>query len=393
MSDITRLAALFGAGMFLALPLNGNGQTNTYQFIPTFALGSDDESASGVIYTTDPDFWTDGGTPTSGSYFHVADANVTVDLSLTNGLYGSLYDGVDVLAGNTELGVGNEFSMSGAIIPTLAPPFQPGQSWTYSPFQSGLTYNGYGYWQYVGNYAPSINSQPTNLIVSALTVAQFSVKGFGTPPLAFQWQLNGTNILGATNGIFTISSVRQSDLGIYSVVVTNEFGAVTSSNALLSMYPFIETPFSGAITYWGKDATLSVGAWGTGPLNYQWYDNGVVILNATNGTLNLTSIQFTNAGFYSVVVSSALGTATNTPAQVVVNAAQVSLGFSPTLTINGAAGYSYIIQRSTDLTNTNNWMTLTNITLTQPVEVWVDTSVDASSPLNNKLFYSVAPQQ
>ena len=254
-------------------------------------------------------------------------------------------------------------------------------------------YSGYGYWQFVGSYAPSISSQPTNLISAALMGAQFSVGAFGTPPLGYQWQLNGTNLFGATNNAFAIPHVRPPDLGAYAVVIANEFGSITSSIATLSMRPFIASPFTGAITYWGKDATLSVGAWGTGPLNYQWYDNGVAIQNATNQTLTLTSLQFTNAGLYSVVVGGALGSATNPPAQVVVNAAGVSLGFSPTLTINGVAGYSYVIRRSTDLTNTNDWVTLTDITLTNPVETWVDTSVDASSPFSSGYFYIVGPKQ
>lgn len=94
---------------------------------------------------------------------------------------------------------------------------------------------------------------------------------------------------------------------------------------------------------------------------------------------------------YSVVVSSPFGVITNVAAQVVVNPAGVSLGFSPTLTITGVVGYAYIIQSSTDLTDTNAWVTLTNLTLTQPVELWVDTSVNASSPFYSKYFYRILP--
>jgi hypothetical protein len=107
----------------------------------------------------------------------------------------------------------------------------------------------------------------------------------------------------------------------------------------------------------------------------------------------LTSIQATNAGLYSVVVSSALGNVTNTPEQVVVEPAGVSLGFSPTVTINGVVNYSYTIQSTTNLTETNAWVTLTNLTLTQPVQIWVDTSVDASSPFYSKYYYRVLPGQ
>ncbi|MEI8045352.1 MAG: hypothetical protein WCL11_28335, partial [Verrucomicrobiota bacterium] len=68
-------------------------------------------------------------------------------------------------------------------------------------------------------------------------------------------------------------------------------------------------------------------------------------------------------------------------------------GFSPTLTIGGVAGYSYVIQSSTNLADTNAWVTLTNLTLTQPVELWVDTSVDASTPFYTKYYYRVLPGQ
>jgi hypothetical protein len=219
------------------------------------------------------------------------------------------------------------------------------------------------------------------------------VTNSGAAPISYQWSLNGTSISGATNSSFTIPNVVQTSLGTYVVVVTNSFGTNTSSNAVLSMYPFLALPFIGVVTDWGKDAKLNVEAWGTGPLNYQWLDNGVAVLNATKATLEFTNIEFTNAGLYSVIVSSTLGSVTNIPEQVVVNPAGVSLGFSPTLTISGVVGYSYIIQSSSNLANTNAWVTLTNLTLTQPVQIWVDTNVDASSPFNPTHFYQVLPSQ
>jgi hypothetical protein len=84
---------------------------------------------------------------------------------------------------------------------------------------------------------------------------------------------------------------------------------------------------------------------------------------------------------------------TNTPAQVVVNVAGVSLGFSPTLTISGVPGFTYVIQSTTNLENPNAWVTLTNMTLVQPVQLFIDTTVDASSPFNPLHFYKVLPGQ
>jgi hypothetical protein len=241
--------------------------------------------------------------------------------------------------------------------------------------------------------APNITSQPQPITVSAGDNASFIVAATGSPPLSYQWSLNNTNIQGATNSTLTISNVAQTDLGNYAVVVTNGFGSVTSSNAMLSMYPFLESPFGGDVIDWGQNATLSVGAWGTGPLSYQWFDNGVAIQNATNQTLSFTDIQFAKAGLYTVMVSNPLGSVTNTPEQVVVNVAGVSLGFSPTLTINGSPGFTYIIQSSTNLANTNAWVTLTNLTLTQPMQLFIDTTVNASSPQNPRAFYQILPGQ
>ena len=244
---------------------------------------------------------------------------------------------------------------------------------------------------YASPQPPSITSQPQPVTVNAHANASFNVTATGTMPLSYQWSFNGTNISGATASSLTISNVTQQALGAYAVVITNGVRTVTSSNAMLTMYPFLASPFGGVVTDWGYNATLSVQAWGTGPLSYQWFDNGVALQNATNQTLTLTSIQFTNAGLYSVVVSSPLGSVTNTPEQVVVNPAGVSLGMYPGVTVTGTVGYTYAIQATADLSNTNSWTTVATLTLFQPIQLWVDFSVNALSPTNPHKYYRVVP--
>jgi hypothetical protein len=63
------------------------------------------------------------------------------------------------------------------------------------------------------------------------------------------------------------------------------------------------------------------------------------------------------------------------------------------VTISGVIGYSYVIQASTNLASTNAWTTLADLTLTQPVQLWVDTNADASLPANPHRFYQVLPGQ
>jgi hypothetical protein len=147
------------------------------------------------------------------------------------------------------------------------------------------------------------------------------------------------------------------------------------------------------VGYWGQSVSFSVGVTGgLPPVSYQWLIGSALIINATNAALVLTNLQFTNAGNYSVVVSDSGGNSvTSAPAVLTVNTAGVSLDFRPSLTIQGTVGYTYIIQSSPNLTNTNGWITLTNLTLTQPIQIWVDTSVNASSPFNTMYFYRVLP--
>ena len=163
------------------------------------------------------------------------------------------------------------------------------------------------------------------------------------------------------------------------------------------MNPFLAMPFVGLDTYWGMTNKLSVVAWGTGPLSYQWFDNGVAIRGATNQTLTLTSIQFTNSGLYSVVVSNSLGSVTNTPAEVEVQPAGVSLGMYPEMhpgvTVRGVVGYRYLIQSTSHLTDSNAWTTVATLTLTNPVQVWEDINVNAALPSNAQRFYRVLPGQ
>ena len=242
-------------------------------------------------------------------------------------------------------------------------------------------------------YPPSLTAQPADAYTTAYNPASFTIAAVGTQPLAYQWQFSGTNLVNATNNFLIITNVEQGNIGQYLAVITNAYGSITSSVANLFMYPYLCQPFAGLDTYWGQTNILSVGAWGSGNLSYQWYFNGATLAGATSATLLLGGIQFTNAGLYSVVVSSILGSVTNAPYQVVVNPANVALGLFAGVIIQGTVGYNYTIQGSTNLSDPNAWITLTNITLTAPVQIWDDHSSDVHNPSVPHKFYQVIAGQ
>ena len=101
------------------------------------------------------------------------------------------------------------------------------------------------------------------------------------------------------------------------------------------------------------------------------------IPNATNSSLTLTNLQFTNAGSYSVIVTNSFGSITSNPANLSIDLAGVSIALYPGVKIDGAVGLTYGIQYSSNLSNTNGWIGLTNLTFSQPTQIWYD-SVPAS---------------
>ena len=92
---------------------------------------------------------------------------------------------------------------------------------------------------------PSITAQPagcTNLVGATVN---FNVVAHGTGPLNYQWQLNNTNLVDATNVTLTLNNVTLDQAGAYSVTVTNIAGRATSSNAVLSVYATAAATLAG----------------------------------------------------------------------------------------------------------------------------------------------------
>ncbi|MEQ1849951.1 MAG: immunoglobulin domain-containing protein [Chthoniobacteraceae bacterium] len=83
--------------------------------------------------------------------------------------------------------------------------------------------------------APVISTNPQPLTRAVGQSATFAVTAVGTAPIAYQWQKNGVNILGATAATYTIGSVSIGDAGNYRCVVSNSSGTITSSEALLTV--------------------------------------------------------------------------------------------------------------------------------------------------------------
>lgn len=101
---------------------------------------------------------------------------------------------------------------------------------------------------YTDNSAPAILEHPASLTISAGQAATFTVNASGTQPLSYQWQKNGSDIIGATASSYSIAAVALADAGNYRAVVSNSFGSVTSQAATLTVTPFNANPVAQILT-------------------------------------------------------------------------------------------------------------------------------------------------
>ncbi len=170
-----------------------------------------------------------------------------------------------------------------------------------------------------GVYRPSITTPPAGQTDAAGGSASFTVAATGVTPLSYQWQFDGANISGATLANVTVPNLTQASAGSYTVIITNQWGSLTSSVAVLTVgkaTPTITWASPATITYGVAlsssqlNATASVGG------TYSYTPATGVILNAGTTTLSVTFTPTDTADYsnatktVSLVVSPALLTVT-----------------------------------------------------------------------------------
>jgi hypothetical protein len=132
-----------------------------------------------------------------------------------------------------------------------------------------------------------------------------------------------------------------------------------------------------------------VSANGTAPLSYQWRFNGAAIAGATNTALNLTNLQVSNAGNYSVTVSNLYGTTNSAPAllTVMVNPPTMSVSLrGGQLQISWPTnGPSFSLQETPSLSPPITWTNATNAAIQTN-----GLNVISIAPLSGNRFYRLA---
>jgi hypothetical protein len=176
------------------------------------------------------------------------------------------------------------------------------------------------------NLSPAITSNPANQSVVAGTPASFTVTATAVYANTYQWLVNGAQDASQTTATYTVSSPTLGQSGnTYQVIVSNTYGAVTSTVAALTVTasavaPSLVSPVpplqvTNAIF---DTVTLPLTASGTTPLSYSWYqsaspgstsqlnDTGDFSGTAT-GTLTIKASSTADSGSYYAVINNGVG--------------------------------------------------------------------------------------
>jgi len=228
--------------------------------------------------------------------------------------------------------------------------------------------------------SPTITVQPQSQTQNADTTVTFLVSATSLTPMVYQWQKNGTNLVnggnisGATTKTLSITSISDSDAAGYSVIVSNSYGAVTSSIATLTVDDFLfiaSQPQSQTVGH-GSNVTFNVTVYGAPPFVFQWYFNGTPVGSPSTGTnsssYTLTNVGSKQAGNYSVEVFNGYGSLMSSNAVLTVNVFPPVIGRQPSnqdvmigssasfgVSVSGTPPFSYQWQfNGTNLLNATN---------------------------------------
>jgi PKD repeat protein len=168
-----------------------------------------------------------------------------------------------------------------------------------------------------------------------------------TGAISYQWQLNSSDISGATGTTYIATAS-----GDYTVVVSSSDGCTSTSAVYSITVNAAPTVSIVGVNYacFGNSQTLTASATaGSGVITgYQWQESNVDIPGETNGTYSANA-----AGSYSVIVYNSNGCSTtsalynfsiaNNPTVSVTGNASICSGNSTVLTANATAGSGSII--------------------------------------------------
>lgn len=177
---------------------------------------------------------------------------------------------------------------------------------------------------------PTITLQPTGAKLAIGSDYTLNVGAVGSSTITYQWKLNGNDVSGATNSSLVLEDISYAQGGVYTCVITNDFGSLISNSATVQVLDNVPGLYNTGVDV--DKQPLAAGA--TDP-------HYTLLVNPDNTSSTIALVQSGNPGPWNP------------------NSA-TSLWIGPRTNTGGAAGQSadageglgtYVYRTSIDLTN------------------------------------------
>jgi hypothetical protein len=215
-----------------------------------------------------------------------------------------------------------------------------------------------------GGSVPTILIPPQTQTAEAGGVVNLAARVTGDPPPTYQWFFNGIAIAGSTNRL-CLSGIQASNIGSYTLVVSNACGAVTSAPAMLNVVAPVERRPVPAVNLMAQPGS-SLG------LDYcdvlgspaDWKTMATMTLSNTSQFYFDVSEPLPPHRYYRVWQSGTPGVAPS-----------LNLNFVPAIALTGNVGGSLRLDYINAIGPTDAWVTLETVTLTNTSQFYFDVSV------------------
>jgi len=180
----------------------------------------------------------------------------------------------------------------------------------------------------------------------------------GVPAPTCLWQYNGSNlsdgldangstISGSATSTLTLTNAQIADSGVYFLILSNRAGLVTNSMTLTVSSGTVAPAILGLTNQTAvqtSNLTFIAAVTGLPTPALQWLVNGTDIVGATNSSLTISNVQYSQNGWvYGLVASNSVGMASNTATlYVLVPPAISQQPTNLTVIVGGSARFSVV---------------------------------------------------
>ena len=173
----------------------------------------------------------------------------------------------------------------------------------------------------IAQEAPKIIKQLEDQSVELGGTAIFEVEVSSDNEVAYKWEFNGKELIGATTSKLVLFNIQSQNQGEYSVIVTDDNNSTIRDTAKLigsNVAPLVLSQTDNLSSSAGKNIEISVEASGAKPMMFQWFFDGVPIDGGKASNLTLKNVSLDMEGIYYVEITNEYGSINSQTIELIV---------------------------------------------------------------------------